>query len=187
MWLITVWSCASLGNTGLLQEAATLVLDPHSTLTRLEATTRALHSRPIDAWAPPGSTGERALSRYIYQCTAPTDRVLAANFLPELNFYSERGFAGGQVYLLVGWHASMTDQELTVARLERERVPVMILDEASQELTWGIFLSSPTTSERHYNVAATSTFGGDRVYVVYVSRELSPTGDYEPLGLPCFS
>jgi len=187
VWLITVWSCASLGNTGLLQEAATLVLDPHSTLTRLETTMRALHSRPIDAWAPPGSTGERALSRYINQCTAPTDRVLAANFLPELNFYGERGFAGGQVYLLVGWHASMTDQELTVARLERERVPVMILDEASQELTWRNFPLVADYVKRHYNAAATSTFGGDRVYVVYVSRELSPTGDYAPLGLPCFS
>ena len=70
-WLITLWSCASLDNAGLVQEAATLFLDPHSTLTRLDATTRTLHSRPIDAWAPPGSTGERALSRYIYQCTAP--------------------------------------------------------------------------------------------------------------------
>ena len=37
----------------------------------------------------------------------------------------------------------------------------------------------------HYTVAATSTFGGDRVYVVYVNRDLSPTGNHEPLRLPC--
>ena len=30
----------------------------------------------------------------------------------------------GQVHLLVGWHAAMTDQQLTVARHERQRVPV---------------------------------------------------------------
>ena len=186
VWLVTLWSCASLGNAGLLQEAAAVVLDPDSTLTRLDATTQALRIRPIDAWAPPGSTGERALSRYIYQCTAPTDRVLAANFLPELNFYSERGFAGGQVYLLAGWHSSMTDQELTVARLERERVPVVIVDEASQAVTWAYFPLVADYVGRQYRVAATSTFGGDRVYVVYVDRELSPSGDYEPLGLPCY-
>jgi hypothetical protein len=185
-WLITLWSCASLANAALVQEAEALFLDPHSTLARLDATARTLHSRPIDAWAPPGSTGERALSRYIYQCTAPTDRVLAANFLPELNFYSERGFAGGQVYLLVGWHATMTDQQLTVARLERQRVPVMILDEASQDATWAHFPLVAAHVREHYTVAATSTFGGDRVYVVYVNRDLSPTGNYEPLGLPCF-
>ena len=184
-WLITLWSCASLGNAGLLQETATMFLDPHPTLTRLDATTRTLHRRPIDTWAPPGSTGERALSRYIYQCTAPTDRVLAANFLPELNFYSERGFAGGQVYLLVGWHAAMTDQQLTIARLERQRVPVMILDEASQDATWAHFPLVADHVREHYTVAATSTFGGDRVYVVYVNRKLSPTGNYEPLRLPC--
>ena len=49
-----------------------------------------------------------------------------------------------------------------------------------------IFHSSPITSESTTRVAATSTFGGDRVYVVYVNRDLSPTGNYEPLGLPCF-
>ena len=126
------------------------------------------------------------MSRYIYQCTAPTDRVLAANFLPELNFYSERGFAGGQVYLLVGWHATMTDQQLTVARLERQRVPVIILDEASQDATWAHFPLVAAHVREHYTVAAISAFGGDRMYVVYVNRDLSPTGNYELLGLPCF-
>jgi hypothetical protein len=145
-----------------------------------------LRARPIDAWAPPGSTGERALTRFIYQCTAPTDRVLTANFLPQVNFYGERGFAGGQVYLLVGWHASISDQQLTIARLERQRVPVVIVDEAVQGVTWGAFPLVADYVRRHYRVAATSPFGGERVFVVYVDRELSPAGDYGPLGLPCY-
>ena len=57
VWLVTLWSCASLGNAGLLQEAAAVFLDPDSTLTRLDATTQALRIRPIDAWAPPGAQG----------------------------------------------------------------------------------------------------------------------------------
>jgi hypothetical protein len=186
VWLVTLWSCATLGNAGLLKEAAGLLTNPGSTLTRLQAATQALHMRPIDAWAPPESTGERALARYLYGCTAPTDRVLTANFLPELNFYSERGFAGGQVYLLVGWHASTRDQQLTAARLERQRVPVMIVDEATQELTWRNFPLVADHVRKRYNVAATSAFDGDRVYVVYVDREVPPTGEYEPLGLPCY-
>ena len=186
VWLVTLWSCATLGNAGLVKEAAGLLTHPGSTLTRLRATTQSLHRRPIDAWAPPGSSGERALARYLHQCTATTDRVLTANFLPELNFYSERGFAGGQVYLLVGWHASTSDQQLALARLERQRVPVMIVDEATQELTWRNFPLVADHVRKRYNVAATSSFDGDRVYVVYVDRELPPTGEYEPLGLPCY-
>jgi hypothetical protein len=187
VWLATLWSCSSLGNGALAQEAAGAFLDPRATLTRLDTSMRVLRARPIDAWAPPGSTGERALSRFIYQCTAPTDRVLTGNFLPEVNFYGERGFAGGQVYLLVGWHSSISDQQLTVARLERQRVPVVIVDEAAQSTTWRSFPLVADYVKRHYRVAATSTFGGERMYVVYVAREIAPTGDYEQLGLPCFS
>jgi hypothetical protein len=187
VWLVTLWSCSSLGNGALAQEAAGAFVDPGATLARLDTSMRVLRARPIDAWAPAGSTGERALSRFIYQCTAPGDRVLTGNFLPEVNFYGERGFAGGQVYLLVGWHSSIGDQQLTVARLERQRVPVVIVDEAAQSITWGTFPLVADYVKRHYKVAATSAFGGERMYVVYVARGLAPTGNYEPLGLPCYS
>ena len=61
------------------------------------------------------------------------------------------------------------------------------MDEAAQSITWGTFPLVADHVKRQYRVAATSAFGGERVYIVYVARELSPTGDYEPLGLPCFS
>ena len=82
----------------------------------------------------------------------------------------------------------MADERLetVLARLERERVPVMIVDEATQDLTWRNFPLVADHIRKRYNVAATSAFDGDRVYVVYVDRELSPTGSYEPLGLPCY-
>jgi hypothetical protein len=46
--------------------------------------------------------------------------------------------------------------------------------------------TGPHGDKWRVTVAATSTFGGDRVHVVKVDRELSPTGNHEPLGLPCF-
>ena len=122
----------------------------------------------------------------MHECTAPADRVLALHFLPELFFYSERGFAGGQVYLLIDWHSSVRDQRLTVARLARERVPLAIVDVSTRDLVWAHFPLVAEYVGEHYVQVAESTFGGDTQYSVLTDRRLPASGTYAPLGLPCF-
>lgn len=185
-WFVVLWSCSTFGHAVASLEASGLFEGPGAVWQRIHATSRSLRRRPIDAWAPEGSTGIRALTRYVHECTAPADRVLALHFLPELFFYSERGFAGGQVYLLIDWHSSVQDQRLTVARLSSERVPVVIVDVSTRDLVWAHF---PVVAEyvgEHYVQVAESTFGGDTEYGVLTDRRLTSSSTYEGLGLPCY-
>jgi hypothetical protein len=174
--LITVWSCAEIGGTWRhLGE---------STMNQLGSTVRQLSMRPIDAWAPSGTRGIRPLARYVLECTQPTDRVLAGEFLPELFFFSERGFAGGQVYLLSGWHSTLEEQRLTVTRMEHQRVPIVVLE--SPESVLANFFVVGDHLKAHYKTVAKSAFGGEQEYTVMVDSRLSAGGQYEPLDLPCY-
>jgi hypothetical protein len=113
-------------------------------------------------------------------------RSSAGGAFPELFFYSERGFAGGQVYLLIDWHSSVRDQRLTVARLSSERAPVVIVDVSTRDLVWAHFPVVADYVGEHYVQVAESTFGGDTEYSVLSDRRLPASGTYEPLGRPCF-
>lgn len=186
-WLVILWSCSTFGHAVASLEASGLVEGPGAVWQRIHDTSRSLRRRPIDAWAPEGSTGIRALTRYVHECTAPADRVLALHFLPELFFYSERGFAGGQVYLLIDWHSSVRDQRLTVARLSSERVPVVIVDVSTRDLVWAHFPVVADYVGEHYVQVAESTFGGDTEYSVLTDRRLTSSSTYERLGLPCYT
>jgi hypothetical protein len=185
-WLVMLWSCSSFGHAVSSLEASGVFEGPRAVWQRINDTSRNLRLRPIDAWAPVGSTGLRALTRYVHECTAPDDRVLALHFLPELFFYSERGFAGGQVYLLIDWHSSVRDQRLTVARLARERVPVVIVDVSTRDRVWAHFPLVADYVSEHYVPVAESTFGGDTEYSVLADRRLTASGTHASLGLPCF-
>ena len=130
--LVTFWSVwtvggasASGGFAARLSRAG--VLDgPAGVWTQLGEVTRGLRTRPIDDWAPPGSTGLRALARYLLDCTAPSDRVLVTWYAPDVFFYAERGFAGGQAFLYGELHASVADQRLTLERMQRQSVPIIL-------------------------------------------------------------
>ena len=180
--LITVWSVTT--NAELLTSlgASGALSGPVSVARHAGAATERLRFRPIDNWSRE-STGLNGVIRYVFDCTAPTDRVLAAWFAPQLFFYAERAFAGGQVYLIPGWHDSLDDQRLTVARLQRQRVPVVL---ESEDSDYEMFF--PHVAEyihANYRAVALST---DRLsgYRILVDRRLQPTGTYEPLGVPCY-
>ncbi len=185
--IVTLWSAAAHGHAGEQIASARLLAGPSGVREQLHDVNRQLQLRPIDWYAPPGSTGLRALTRYVFECTASSDRVLVTWFAPEVFFYAERLFAGGQVYLDPGgWHASPADQQLTVRRLRDERVPITLVSVEWEEAVSERFQLVHEYLQQHYVTAARSTFGGDREYAVLVDRSLPPLGLYEPLGLPCF-
>jgi hypothetical protein len=63
---------------------------------------------------------------YVGRCTTPQDRLLVTDLFPEINVMAERGFAGGHSSYRPDFHTSVTDQEQTVARLEKQSVPFVI-------------------------------------------------------------
>ena len=183
---ITLWSVSTVSGSSRQVLQSRLLSGPGAAWTRLQDVNRWLHLRPIDAWAPEPGTGIRALARYVLECTQPTDRLFVTWFEPEIAFYAERAFAGGQVHLLPGWHASAFDQQLTVSRLERQQVPIVLADAERDHVFRRHFSIVHEYVYQHYAVAADSAFGGSQIIRVLVERQRTPVRTYRPLNLPCY-
>jgi hypothetical protein len=104
---------------------------PAALATRGTQVISLLATRPPIAAIEAGSgPSERAFIHYLHACTRPTDRVLIATDAPIyfVFFYSERGFAGGLASYDPGQFSSLDDQRLTLARLQAQSVPVVLVD-----------------------------------------------------------
>jgi hypothetical protein len=195
VWLLTLWSAFADAGPAAERSATILLAGPARTWDVAATVARDLDRPPSDSIAG-ARTGIEGLTRYLFECTAPTDRVLVTYFNPNVYFFAERGFAGGHVFLDSGWQDSPADQRLMIERLERQRVPVVLSlpydprkgdDQDKQAKV--LPLAFPLVDEylrRRYSVAAESAFGEGRVFRVLVDARLTPTGTYEPLGLPCY-
>ena len=187
LFLVTFVSVWSYGRTATLLARSGVLGGPAGVWEQLGAVNRRLHLRPIDDWAPQGSTGLRAVTRYVLDCTAPSDRVLVTWFAPDVFYYAERGFAGGQVYLHAPWHASVADQRLTLDRMKQQSVPIILGRRDEQEKFRQEFPLIYDYVRSRYRLAAESTFGGEPPsLLVFVDTQLEPDSVHSDLGLPCF-
>ena len=180
--MVTLWSVGtfaqvstSLGNTQILS-------GPAGVWQRVGVVAERLRMRPFDTWTR-RSSGIGALMRYAFECTSDTDRLVAAWFAPEVYFYTERAFAGGQVYLIQRWHNSPDDQRLTIERLERQRVPIVI-----EKDDWDYENYFPLVADYIHHRYRVVPIEGDTIsgFRVLVDTRLTPAGVYEPLGAPCY-
>ena len=190
--LITFWSVWTIGGSGAggghlsrLKRAG--VLDgPSGVWEQLGIVNRGLRTRPIDDWAPPGSTGLPALARYLLDCTVPSDRILVTWYAPDVFFYAERGFAGGQTFLYGGWHASVADQRLTIERMQRQSVPIILAREDRVETFRQGFPLIYDYVQANYRLAESTLGGEPSAHLVFVDTRLDPAGEHPVLGLPCY-
>ena len=187
LFLVTFVSVWSYGRTTTLLARSGVLGGPAGVWEKLGAVNRRLHLRPIDDWAPPGSHGLRTLTRYVLDCTTPSDRVLVTWFAPEVFYYAERGFAGGQVYLSGPWHASVADQRLTLDRMQQQSVPIVLGRRDEQENFRQEFPLIYDYVRTRYRLATESTFGGaPPSLLVFVDARRDPSGEHPDLGLPCY-
>jgi hypothetical protein len=180
--LLTAWSIGTNAHIGQGIETSRILTGPAGVWWRLGVVVDRLGERPIANWTA-DQAGLAGLTRYVFECTAPADRVLVTWFEPRVFFYAERRFAGGQVYLHPNWHASRADQRLTIERLEAQRVP-LILEREDQEYEPRFPLVHAWVEEHYEDVPIAAP--RMRGYRVRVDRRLTPSGTYEPLGLPCY-
>ncbi|HET9362952.1 MAG TPA: hypothetical protein VFO58_24550 [Vicinamibacterales bacterium] len=178
--VITAWSVGTFAETMANVRASRILSEGIGR--RVIATAELLQARPIDAW-PREAPGLGGLMRYVFECTADTDRLFVTWFGPDVYFTTERRFAGGQAYLVAGWHASPEDQRLTVSRLEQQRVPIVI-EKTSVDYEAAFPLVAEYVRSRYGEVPVKSDSMRD--YRVLVDKGLTPTGTYEPLGTPCY-
>lgn len=76
---------------------------------------------------------EARLADYLRRCTQPDDRVFAAWFVPQLYFFSGRGFAGGMVVTFGGHWSEPARQHRIVEKLKSESVPVVVFQDNGSE------------------------------------------------------
>jgi hypothetical protein len=90
------------------------------------------------------------------------------------------------VYLKGGWHESPADQRLTITRMQHQRVPLVIINTATEAEVQGRFPLVYRYVQDNYREAARANFGGGPDFAVFVKRELTPRGTHPSLGLPCY-
>jgi hypothetical protein len=180
--MVTLWSVGTFARVSTSLENTQILSGPTGVWQRLGVVAERLRIRPIDNWTR-RSSGIGALMRYAFECTSDRDRLVAAWFAPEVYFYTERAFGGGQVYFIQRWHNSPEDQRLTIERLERQRVPIVI-----EKDDWDYENYLPLVADYIHHRYRVVFIEGDTVsgFRVLVDTHLTPAGVYEPLGAPCY-
>ena len=127
------------------------------------------------------------LSLYINACTTPTDRVLVQSYLPQVLAIARRAFAGGHADLRPGFFEFEEAQRLTLERLRRQSVPIILLD--TEDSLRSFYRSFPIVTayiDQEYRQAGMHTFDGRFGLTLYVRKDRAPSGTWAPLGWPCY-
>ena len=187
LFAVTVWSVSTQAQLVPTLQKTGVLDGPRAAWAAMGATYRQLRLHPIDDWAPPGAEGNlQRIARYIQRCTSSDDRLLiAGGFAPDVYFYTERAFAGGQVHFMEGWHASLPEQRLTLDRLRHQSVPIVLMGDQDEGFERGF----PWVADYIRTRYAEAPFAGnadDRIWRVLVDRLRTPSGTDPMLGLPCY-
>jgi hypothetical protein len=186
--MVAIWISVDVYAGTMNQLTATdLFSAPVNAARRLKSVAAGLGGDPLEQFAPAGSTGLRALTRYVNRCTAPTDRLLVLGFQPEVFFYADRRIAGGNVVFHANLGAAAAEQELIVGRLRRQRVPVAILPVDQADEIERVYPRVKEYLDGRYAVAKESGFGEGRPIRVLVDRSIEASHSDSELNLPCFT
>jgi hypothetical protein len=187
MLIVTVWSFSAQARLVEELNRYQVLAGPRAAAQEFVNTYRRLHLRPINEWAPVNDArGIRALARYVMRCTAPDDRLLIAGaFAPDVYFYAERLFAGGQVHFMSPWHTSLPEQRLTITHLEHQRVPIALIRDWERFDRRFPFVNTYVRT-RFVEVAFDTFHDNNDPWHVLVDSNLTPSGTDPELGLPCF-
>jgi len=128
-----------------------------------------------------------SLAMYVNACTEPTDRVLVQGYLPQVLALAQRAFAGGHADLRPGFFGTEAAQRLTLERLRRQSVPLILLDTGSSLADFRTSFELVTAYiDDRYRLAGTHVFDGRFGVSLFVRKDLTPRGTWAPLGWPCY-
>jgi hypothetical protein len=145
-----------------------------------------LRQQPPASWADDEGDGRLRAARYLAECTGPDDRVLVAAYAPEVMVFAHRAFAGGQPTVSLGLYVSDVEQKRTLARLQEQSVPVVLVTKDYEDTFAGDYpLLARHLADRYREagVISASDGGGFRVLV---ETNRPPRGSDPVSGLPCF-
>ena len=149
-------------------------------------TNRLQHTWPL-ASDESASRTDFALARYLQACTAPTDRVLITEFHPQIAGLAQRGFAAGHVDLRGGgFFGTVSEQELTVQRWQRQSVPLVLGPTSRDYPDWAenLPLVARYLNGAYRNLGEKNV--GGFTFLLFERRDARVVRTYAPLGFPCF-
>ena len=153
---------------------------------RFETITGHLRTWPLESWASPGDNASMKLAFYLRDCTDPADRVFISQYMPQVPALAQRAFAGGHGDLRPSFYTTAEDQRLTISRLQRQRVPVVIMPAGHDyEGFKKDFPRIDAYLATHYQMVGDVDLGDAHVRLL-ASREVAQTGIYRRADWPCF-
>jgi len=142
---------------------------------------------PLADWANPNSPETMVMSLYLERCTEPTDFIFVSPYLPQIVGLANRPFAGGHGDLRPDFFNTEEHQQLTIARLQKQAVPVAIVTPPDEYE--GFRKSFPLLDaymSQRFRRVGTRTLAEGLTLDVLVDRQRLAVGSYAPLDLPCF-
>lgn len=127
---------------------------------------------------------DRPLTRYIYACTASTDRFLMSGYAPDVYYGSGRAYAAGRQSFLGNFAPSPREKAFSLDRLQRQRVPLVVIREDDAEEFRTAYAAIASYIRQNYREAG--EVDGESGMLVFADRRLQPAGNYGDTGLPCF-
>lgn len=129
----------------------------------------------------------RELVDYVQACTEPDARLFAMTFVPELFFFTGRGFAGGQVTLTPGYYVTDRHATLMLDRLARENVPFVVLDSETQHEMAQQYPRVMAYVAAAYHRVAEFTVAGDRRLIVLAENRRAAVREFGGNRWPCYA
>jgi len=142
--------------------------------------------RRIDEFRRMAAPYEDEGARYVFACTAESDRLLvASSYAPHAYYAAGRGFAAGRHYFLVSLGPSPELHAFSAERLREQRVPIVLVNPPDYDAFAKGYESIHQYLVEHYRDAGTTTFDDSEIKVL-VDTRIQPVGTWGPQSLPCF-
>jgi hypothetical protein len=140
-----------------------------------------------DEWERTRGAAAATIVDYLRACTGPNDRVLVMADAPEVLAFANRRFAGGHPTFRAGFYMLPQDQALTVARLERQSVPLVVtrdLDDYHQHIEPAFKSVVAWVDQRYEFRGELPALTGGPMRVL-VRRDMLASAPFGNTGLPC--
>jgi hypothetical protein len=145
------------------------------------------HTWPLEQWGGQGAPGPIRVAQYLESCTRPGDHVFVTPYLPQVVALSGRPFAGGHGDLRPDFFNTDAQQRLTIDRLRRQSVPVVIMPPRAEYA--GFQQSFPLLDaymQSRFRSWGALDLGDGTSLELLVDKARPETGRFELFDWPCF-
>jgi hypothetical protein len=185
--VVAAASIASVWQLGNLTERLkdTRVADGLDTMRRtIEGVKETGTEWPWERFWPAGELPEAI--RYLNACTTPDDAVLLTWAAPEYYFFAKRRFgAGHALFLPPDAFATRHDQDLMVARMRAQRIPIVLINETRRKEFADTYGEVDRYLKQEYVAAGQFAIREGSEVTIAMRRDLTPARVYGAGRWPC--